>query len=259
MTLFPASRPARTSALVPTRWQARALSLCLLLSAAPAWAQAPQGQSMEERLRAQLRITTAQLQQAQNELAALKAGAPAAPAAAPAAVPTAQADALRKDLAQARAEAAAERSARAQATENATQLRAQAQAMHEKAAGQVAQYREAYDGLLKMARASDAERQRLLTEASTQRTALGLCEAKNVQLYAAGQDILRAYETVDLGSVFAARQPFAAQSRVKYEQIAQQYGDQLYEGRFDPRSVQPPAASPAAAPTAAPTAAGPAP
>ena len=57
---------------------------------------------MEERLRAQLRITTSQLQQAQNELAALKAGKPAAPApgaAAPA--PAAEVEALRKDLARA--------------------------------------------------------------------------------------------------------------------------------------------------------------
>jgi hypothetical protein len=44
-----------------------------------------------------------------------------------------------------------------------------------------------------------------------------------------------------------ARQPFAAQSRVKLEQIAQQYGDQLYQGRFDARQTETPAV-PAAAP-----------
>ena len=63
-----------------------------------------------------------------------------------------------------------------------------------------------------------------------------------------GQEILKAYETVDLGSVLASRQPFAAQSRVKFEQIAQQYGDKLYEGKFDVRAVNAPA--PAAAPAA---------
>lgn len=245
MTVSRASRSCWTPLVPPTRWKARALSLCLVLCATPALAQTPQGQSMEERLRAQLRITTAQLQQAQNELAARKAGGPAAPAAAPAAAPTDQVEALRKDLARARAELSAERSARAQASDNAAQLRTQAQALNEKAAGQVAQYREAYDGLLKMARAADAERQRLAAEATLQATALGQCEAKNLQLYAMGQEILRAYETVDLGNVFASRQPFAAQSRVKFEQIAQQYGDKLYEGRFDARSVAAPAAAPA--------------
>jgi len=118
----------------------------------------------------------------------------------------------------------------------------------EKATAQIAQYRGAYDDLLKMARASEAERQRLATEAATHRTAIAQCEAKNAQLYAVGQEILKAYETVDLGSVLASRQPFAAQSRVKFEQIAQQYGDKLYEGKFDVRAVNAPA--PAAAPAA---------
>ncbi|MGF6347135.1 colicin import membrane protein [Variovorax sp. W2I14] len=218
--------------------------------------QPPQGQSMEERLRAQLRITTSQLQQAQNELAALKAGQPAgAPAAAAGAAPASKSelDALKKELAQSQQQLAAERQARAQASAGGEQLRQQAQATSEKATAQIAQFRGAYDDLLKLARAAEAERQRLATEAVTQRTALTQCEAKNTQLYAVGQEILRAYETVDLGSVLASRQPFAAQSRVKFEQIAQQYGDKLYEGKFDVRAVNTPApAKPAEAAPAAP-------
>lgn len=221
----------------------------------------PQGQSMEERLRAQLRVTTTQLQQVQNELAALKAGQPAgAPAGAAGAAPAkSDVEALKKELAQSQAQLAAERQARSQASAGSQQLRQQAQATSEKATAQIAQYRGAYDDLLKMARASESERQRLAAEAATHRTAITQCEAKNAQLYAVGQEILRAYETVDLGSVLASRQPFAAQSRVKFEQIAQQYGDKLYEGKFDVRAVNAPAptapaaATPAAAPAAAPT------
>jgi colicin import membrane protein len=217
-------------------------------------------QSMEERLRAQLRITTSQLQQAQNELAALKAGKPvaAAPgAAAPA--PAAEVEALRKDLARAQSQLAGERQAREQASAGVEQIRQQAQAAAEKSGGQIAQFRSAYEELLRTARASEAERQRLLAETGTQRTALTQCEAKNTQLYAVGQEVLRAYETMDMGSVFAARQPFAAQSRVKFEQIAQQYGDKLYEGRFDARAVNAPkpaeaAATPPAAAASAPAA-----
>jgi hypothetical protein len=206
------------------------------------------GQSMEERLRAQLRITPSQLQQAQNELAALKAGKPAAAApgaAAPA--PAAEVEALRKDLARAQSQLAGERQAREHASAGVEQLRQQAQAAAEKSNGQVAQFRSAYEELLRTARASEAERQRLVAETGTQRTALTQCEAKNTQLYAVGQEVLRAYETMDMGSVFAARQPFAAQSRVKFEQIAQQYGDKLYEGRFDARAVNAPKPAEAAA------------
>lgn len=226
-------------------------ALVLAMLAGMAHAQQPQGQSMEERLRAQLRVTTSQLQQAQNELAALKAGQPTAvPAGAGAAPAKSELEALRKELAQSQAQLAAERHARSQASAGTEQLRQQAQATTEKASAQIAQYRGAYDELLKMARAAEAERQRLTTEAATQRTALTQCEAKNAQLYAVGQEILRAYETVDLGSVLASRQPFAAQSRVKFEQIAQQYGDKLYEGKFDVRAVNAPAPGASAVPAA---------
>lgn len=238
----------KTSGMPGMRWKPLALSLLAAWSCGAALAQQP-AQSMEERLRAQLRITTSQLQQAQNELAVLKAGAaPAQPAAAAVAAPeTAE---LKKALARAEAQLQAERQGRAQAVDESQQLRIQAQTTVDKANTLVAQFRNAYDELLKMARASDAERQRLLAESTLQRTAVAQCEAKNSQLYSVGQEVLRAYETVDLGSVLLSRQPFAAQSRVKFEQIAQQYGDKLYEGRFDVRSVQS-VATPGAGPDAA--------
>jgi chromosome segregation ATPase len=241
------------------RWQPVALGILVMFGSATAAAQATQ--SMEERLRAQLRITTAQLQQAQNELAVLKAGTPQAKPATSAAAADPDIAALRKELARVESQLSAERHSRSQATENSQQLRTQAQAATEKASAQVAQYRNAYDELLKMARASEAERQRLAADSALQRTAVTQCEAKNAQLYAVGQEILRAYETLDVGSVLVSRQPFAAQSRVKYEQIAQQYGDKLYEGRFDVRSVEAAAAAAAAAkanPAPAPGAAAPA-
>ncbi len=204
-------------------------------------------QTMEDRLRSQLQATTVQLQQAQNELAVLKAGQPAAGKSAGAsAAASPDVDTLKKELAESRGQLAAERQARAKQGDSVQQ---QAQLV-EKANAQVAQFRNAYEELLKMARASEAERQRLGGTASQQKAALAQCEAKNSQLYAVGQEILRAYETLDMNSVIAARQPFAAQSRVKYEQIAQDYGDKLYEGRFDARSVAAPA--PAAAPAATP-------
>ncbi|WP_206168991.1 MULTISPECIES: hypothetical protein [unclassified Variovorax] len=222
-------------------------ALLLASLAATAHAQQPPGgQSMEERLRAQLRATTTQLQQAQNELAALKAGQQQSPAAAAPARPEPVLDALKKELSQTQSQLAAERQAREAASAGSQQLRQQAQAMSEKATAQVAQYRGAYDELLKTARASEAERQRLSAEASTHRTAITQCEAKNSQLYAVGQEILRAYETMDVGTVLASRQPFAAQSRVKFEQIAQQYGDRLYESKFDVRAVGAPAPAAAA-------------
>lgn len=204
----------------------RPLAAAIVVMLASGAVQA-QNQSMEERLRAQLRITTTQLQQAQNELAAFKGGA---------AAPSTPADIekVKKDLSNSQA---AERKAR----EQLSGVKQQNQAALDKANAQIAQYRSAYDELLKLARASEAERQRLAMDSSWQTKAVSQCEAKNAQLYAVGQEILHAYETVDMGTVMAARQPFAAQSRVKLDQIAQQYGDKLYDGRFDVRSSNVPA------------------
>lgn len=228
----------------------RAMPLVLALVATGAHAQA---QSMEERLRNQLRITTTQLQQAQNELAALKAGQPQAGAGN---AGSTDAAAMKKELDATRAQLAAERGAREKLADAARQSQLQGQGAAEKAASQVAQFRGAYDELLRMARGIDAERQKLASEATTQKAALQRCEIANAKLYAVGQDILRAYETVDLTTVMASRQPFAAQSRVRYEHIAQDYGDKLYEGRFDANAV-PAAEAQAAQPASTPTAAAP--
>lgn len=227
-------------------------ALLLLASMAALPAHGQQAQGMEERLRAQLRATTTQLQQAQNELASLKAGqaSPAAGATASAAAPAGDVEALKKELAQSRGQLAAERQSRERQGESAAKIQAEAQAVVEKANAQVAQFRTAYDDLLKLARASEAERQRLGADDAQQTATLAQCESKNLQLYSVGQEILRAYENIDIGEVVASRQPFAAKIRVRYDEIAQKYGDSLYEGRFDARAVRAPApaqAAPAAA------------
>jgi colicin import membrane protein len=249
-----------TTRRVPERaWLAAALLVLGGLGGHAASAQPlpQQGSSMEERLRAQLRLTTTQLEQAQAQLVQLQAGAQAKPAGSAAPAAPAELDALKKELAQAKADAAAQRqhAERVDAAQGATAQ--QARAAVEKANAQIAQYRDSYNELLKMARASETERQRLSKDDGTRQTALQQCEAKNTKLYAVGQDILHAYETMDMSTVMAARQPFAAQSRVKFEQIAQDYGDKLYGGRFDERSAEAPV--PAAAPAAAAPAPAPAP
>ncbi|MBO9685311.1 MAG: hypothetical protein J7598_01750 [Mitsuaria chitosanitabida] len=233
-----------------------AAMLAGLALAAPWTAQAQGAQpSMEERLRTQLRATTAQLQQAQNELAALKSAAPAPAApAAPAARPAAL-EALRRELAESRAALAREREARGQRDERDQQLAAArdaAQGASERSTAQVAQFRAAYDQLLKLARESEAERQRLAAGAAAQDAAIKQCQVKNQQLYEVGLDVLKAYETLGPGTILATRLPFAARSRVRLDEVAQQFGDKLYEGRFDPRAAQDPApAAPAATPTGA--------
>jgi chromosome segregation ATPase len=218
------------------------LLLLMLLAGGAAQAQGQKGQSMEERLRAELRNVTAQLQQTRGELELLKAkGVPAAKAA-PAAAPAS--DGLKKELARSQSQLAQERAQREKLGEQQQRSAAAAQ----EAAASLAQYRQASEQLAATGKQLEAERARLDGEVTSQRGALARCESKNAQLYAAGQEILQAYEGLDVLDVMQARQPFAAQSRVKLEQIAQQYGDQLYQGRFDARQTSDTPAAPAPAP-----------
>lgn len=212
------------------------LLLLMLLAGGAAQAQGQKGQSMEERLRAELRNVTAQLQQTRGELELLKAkGGPAAKAAPAAGAPAS--DGLKKELARSQSQLAQERAQREKLGEQQQRSAAAAQ----EATANLAQLRQASEQLAATGKQIEAERARLDGEVTSQRGALARCESKNAQLYAAGQDILQAYESLDVLGVMQARQPFAAQSRVKLEQIAQQYGDQLYQGRFDARQTETPA------------------
>src|SRR5262249_32556030 len=111
------------------------------------------------------------------------------------------------------------------------------------------------DALLAESRTQDAQRKQAQSELKTRDAQLQTCTAKNVQLYKVGHDILDAYEHIDLGTFMKARQPFAQSARVKYDEIAQQYGDQLYEGRSDPNARPVPAAAASSASGAPATAA----
>ncbi|WP_322881499.1 hypothetical protein [Pandoraea sputorum] len=233
-------QPPRAVSRLTSGAKVTAAAMLLAVSSA-ALAQTPQGApTMEERLRTQLRTTTEQLQQAKNELAALKAGGATAGASGSAASAASAGkaskdspEALRKQLDDAQQQLAAERQSRERLAQDARASQSEVKTIADKANTQISQYRNAYDELLRLARQADAQRKQLAEETAAQRAALKLAQEKNDRLYAVGQEILTAYETMDVATIVAARQPFAAQARVKYEQIAQHYGDKLYEGKFD--------------------------
>ncbi|BCQ56858.1 hypothetical protein [Burkholderia gladioli] len=192
-------------------------------------------QSMEERLRGQLRTTTQQLRQLQDAQAQLEADKTGAEQARDKAL--AQVKALQAQLSAAKGDSGAEAAARrALADERAahardTQALAKARASHEELAG--------------TARTRDAQRGTLQADLAARDTQLQSCQAHNAELYRVGHEILDAYEHVGLGTVLASRQPFAQSARVKYDQLAQRYGDALYAGKYDPaaRPAKPEAAS----------------
>lgn len=181
-------------------------------------------EGMEERLRTQLRSTTQQLQALQSQQAQASAAQLAAQNEAKAA--QAQIKQLTAELAKAKG--------------LAEQLAGQQQALHSQAQAQVAasneqtgKFKKAYDELLVMARAKEAERSKLQAQLAERDTQVQQCSVKNQQMYGVAKQILTAYENIDVAEVMKIRQPFAGSARVKFEELAQGFGDELYKTQFD--------------------------
>lgn len=198
---------------------AAGLAGALMLSVTGAHAQ-----SIEEKLRSQLRSTAQELRQLQDNQAQLQADKTAAEQdrdKALAQLKDAQAQ-LAATKGQSGAEVAAERALSAEKSSHAQDSR------------QLAKYKSSYEELLTASRARDAQRTQWQSEIKQSDTQLQMCKAKNTELYRVGHEILDAYEHVGFGTFMASRQPFAQGARVKYDEIEQRYGDALYSGKYDP-------------------------
>ncbi|MDG9779815.1 DNA repair protein [Metapseudomonas otitidis] len=197
---------------------ALALGLALLASSGA------HAEGMEERLRTQLRSTTQQLQALQSE----QALAAAARSAAESQLSTAQAQIkrLEAELAKAR--------------QQNEQLAGQQAALHEAAQAQVAasneqvgKFKQAYEELLTRARGVEAARVQLTSDLAARDEQLQQCTTRNHEMYQVAREVLDAYERIDVADVVKLRQPFASRARVKFEELAQSYGDRLYDTQFD--------------------------
>ena len=181
-------------------------------------------EGMEERLRTQLRSTTQQLQALQSQ----QAQASAAQLAAQNEVKAAQAQ-----IKQLTAELAKTKSLADQLVGQQQSLHSQAQAQVAASNEQTGKFKKAYDELLVMARAKEAERSKLQAQLTERDTQVQQCSAKNQQMYGVAKQILTAYEHIDVAEVMKIRQPFAGSARVKFEELAQGFGDDLYKTQFD--------------------------
>lgn len=195
-----------------------ALGLGLLL------ATGANGEGMEERLRTQLRSTTQQLQALQSQ----QAQASAAQLAAQNEVKAAQAQIKQLTAELAKAKGLAEQLAGQQQS-----LHSQAQAQVAASAEQTGKFKKAYDELLVLARGKEAERSKLQAQLAERDTQVQQCSAKNQQMYGVAKQILTAYENIDVAELMKIRQPFAGSARVKFDELAQGFGDELYKTQFD--------------------------
>jgi chromosome segregation ATPase len=181
-------------------------------------------EGMEERLRTQLRSTTQQLQALQSQQAQASAAQLAAQN---------EAKAAQAQIKQLTAELAKTKGVAEQLAGQQQSLHSQAQAQVAASAEQTGKFKKAYDELLVMARAKEAERSKLQAQLAERDTQVQQCSVKNQQMYGVAKQILTAYENIDVAEVMKIRQPFAGSARVKFDELAQGFGDELYKTQFD--------------------------
>lgn len=181
-------------------------------------------EGMEERLRTQLRSTTQQLQALQSQQAQASAAQLAAQS---------EAKAAQAQIKQLSAELAKVKGVAEQLAGQQQSLHSQAQAQVAASAEQTGKFKRAYDELLVMARAKEAERSKLQAQLAERDTQVQQCSVKNQQMYGVAKQILTAYENIDVAEVMKIRQPFAGSARVKFDELAQGFGDDLYKTQFD--------------------------
>lgn len=181
-------------------------------------------EGMEERLRTQLRSTAQQLQALQSQQAQASAAQLAAQN---------EAKAAQAQIKQLMAELAKAKGLAEQLAGQQQSLHSQAQAQVAASAEQTGKFKKAYDELLVLARAKEAERSRLQAQLAERDTQVQQCSVKNQQMYGVAKQILTAYENIDVAEVMKIRQPFAGSARVKFEELAQGFGDDLYKTQFD--------------------------
>jgi hypothetical protein len=187
-----------------------AVPLALMICVATGSARA---QSLEDKLRDQLRSTMDQLHQLQDAQAALQAGK---------AVAEQERDALKVQLAAAKAAAT---HTVVRAPDNTPALEAQ-----------IAQYKDAYSKASDSARQAQADHDKLQAAVADAEKTLGVCKEKNAALLKTGNEILDAYQKFDFGDAIGANEPFIGVKRVELENSAQGFGDGLYRGKFDPKA-----------------------
>jgi chromosome segregation ATPase len=77
------------------------------------------------------------------------------------------------------------------------------------------------------AAAKEAERAKFAGDVINLQRTLADREAKNVELFKVGNEILTRYERFGLGDAISAREPFVGVTRVKLENLVQDYRDKL--------------------------------
>ncbi|MES2507678.1 MAG: phage major capsid protein [Verrucomicrobiota bacterium] len=106
---------------------------------------------------------------------------------------------------------------------------------------QIAQLKEALDKwkagyaeAVKIAKEREALRAKAASKAVLAERKLAERERQNLELYETGSEVLERLQNFGLGTALTAREPFVGVTRVKLQNLVQDYGDRLRDSKYNP-------------------------
>ncbi len=194
---------------------------------------AEQGNTVEDRLRGQLRSTMLQLRDAQNQLATLQSAQAEDEKQKKTLSDRVDEDELTKQAASDK-DAATKTIAdlNAKVTDQTTLINQMKDALDK--------WKEAYNKAVEVANTKEAQRAKFESQAIVLQRRVENDEAKNLALYQLGKEVLNRYEKFGLGTAITSREPFVGITKVKLENLVQDYSDKLMDQTVKPGAAPAP-------------------
>jgi chromosome segregation ATPase len=196
----------------------RHLAIVIFVALAVGLPAVAHAQSETDRLREALRSVTTQLRASEDQRAALQAKQ---------AEGERERDRLQKQSDAFKAQLKDAEQANQQAVDEFNQRLAERDATLEK-------WKSAYEEAANVARAKDAERAKFEGEATAFKASTKACEAKNLQLFKASDEMLTKFKTMNLGEFLAAHEPMVGIKRVELQNLLQDYRDKILDQKVKP-------------------------
>jgi chromosome segregation ATPase len=197
----------------------------------------------ESRLRDALRNTMQQLQDAQGQVATLQATQ--AQSDKDNADLKAKVDALNAQIASLIKQSADDKAASDKAISDLKSQNADLTTQIAKLNDALAAWEKDDKQYVQLAKDKEAARAQLAIQVILQQRTIDDRETKNLALYNLGNEILTRYEKFSLGDALGAKEPFTGLTRVKLQELVQDYKDKISDQRVTPGQI--PSMLPAAA------------
>jgi septal ring factor EnvC (AmiA/AmiB activator) len=191
---------------------------------------ADQANSPEERLRGLLRSTMLQLRDAQNQVATLQ---------------TAQTEsekekkALSDRVDELTKQAAADKDSSTKTIADLNTKGADQNTSISQLKDALEKWKATYNQAVTVANTKEAQRARLESQVIVLQRRIDDAETKNLALYKIGKEVLGRYQKFGLGTAITAREPFVGITRVKLENLVQDYSDKLNDQTIKSGDSQP--------------------